>query len=226
MGSAPLPFNTKGASMSKQDIPLPRSVLDIERKYNFGKTYAEILGIVEDQQKSIEEITGITTTIKEDVDKISLEVLSPDGVLAQLKVSLGEIEARVDEQCVTITEDGLFVVNGSYTQIDGGTIMAESLIEAPKILGGTIYGGYFCDENANAYIRIGCQDNNLADFSFIRSDGFEQMFQIYDDISITHLKNRGSAFLSLDGISARPQGVWDFSEVEEIILPTNKITYV
>jgi hypothetical protein len=47
------------AVTEKQDRTFPRTVADIERKYNFGESYAESLGIATDVQKSIEELGGV-----------------------------------------------------------------------------------------------------------------------------------------------------------------------
>lgn len=42
----------------KQDRPAPRTVADLERKYNNKKNFAEAAGIASDAQKSIEELGG------------------------------------------------------------------------------------------------------------------------------------------------------------------------
>lgn len=41
--------------MSKQDRVAPRTATDIERKYNFGKSFAEVMGIAEDARDVAEE---------------------------------------------------------------------------------------------------------------------------------------------------------------------------
>lgn len=42
----------------KQDRPAPRTVADLERKYNNKKSFAEAAGIASDVQKSVEELGG------------------------------------------------------------------------------------------------------------------------------------------------------------------------
>ena len=41
--------------MSKQDGSSPRTAVDLERKYNFGKSFAEVYGLVSDAQKAAQE---------------------------------------------------------------------------------------------------------------------------------------------------------------------------
>lgn len=47
------------AVTEKQDRTFPRTAMDLERKYDFGESYAEAMGIATDAQKSIEELGGV-----------------------------------------------------------------------------------------------------------------------------------------------------------------------
>lgn len=42
--------------MSKQDIPAVRTASDLERKYQFGKRFEEILGLVDDTRETVDEV--------------------------------------------------------------------------------------------------------------------------------------------------------------------------
>ena len=47
------------AVTEKQDRTFPRTAMDLERKYDFGESYAEAMGIATDAQKSVEELGGV-----------------------------------------------------------------------------------------------------------------------------------------------------------------------
>ena len=70
--------------MSKQDRQGARTVADIERKWNFDKRFAELLGIATDARGSVDslaselrnEITNQSTSITRDTEKIVMAALS------------------------------------------------------------------------------------------------------------------------------------------------------
>lgn len=69
--------------MSKQDRQGARTPADLERKYNFGKTFAELLGIASDARNSVDfvesslrnEIIEQVTTITRDTEQIVLAAM-------------------------------------------------------------------------------------------------------------------------------------------------------
>ena len=40
----------------KQDRAAPRTVADIERKYNFGKSFAEVMGLIDDTRNEVDSV--------------------------------------------------------------------------------------------------------------------------------------------------------------------------
>ena len=65
----------------KQDRTYARTAQDIERKYSFGKTFAEMLGLINDNrdkvdsvESAVQEVVETSTTLKRDTEKISVEV--------------------------------------------------------------------------------------------------------------------------------------------------------
>jgi hypothetical protein len=70
--------------MSKQDRQGARTVADLERRYNFDKRFAELLGIATDARGSVDslaselrnEITNQSTSITRDTEKIVMAALS------------------------------------------------------------------------------------------------------------------------------------------------------
>ena len=62
----------------KQDRAAPRTVADIERKYNFGKSFSELMGLIDDTRNEVDsaaselrsEITEASTSIRRDTEEI------------------------------------------------------------------------------------------------------------------------------------------------------------
>lgn len=51
------------ATISKQDLNAPRTAADIERKYNFGKSFAEVMGIATDARDTAAEAKKATSDL-------------------------------------------------------------------------------------------------------------------------------------------------------------------
>lgn len=65
----------------KQDRTYARTAQDIERKYSFGKTFAEMLGLINDNrdkvdsvESTVQEVVETSTTLKRDTEKLTFEV--------------------------------------------------------------------------------------------------------------------------------------------------------
>lgn len=82
--------------MSKQDRQVPRTPADLERKYTFGKRFAEFLGIALDAQKSVEEVNKVITSITEDVDGLKLNVKTYGEDMEKIEAEL-ELTIKEDE---------------------------------------------------------------------------------------------------------------------------------
>lgn len=85
--------------MSKQDRQVVRTASDLERKYQFGKQFAEIMGIALDAQKSVSEIESTIhnevleqmTSITRDMEQILLSALAKyvkDSEFEEFKMTL------------------------------------------------------------------------------------------------------------------------------------------
>lgn len=65
----------------KQDRGYARTAQDIERKYSFGKTFADMLGLINDSRDKVDsvsstvgELTETSTKLKRDMESLSFEV--------------------------------------------------------------------------------------------------------------------------------------------------------
>jgi hypothetical protein len=89
----------------KQDRSSIRSFDDLQRRYNFDKSFAEIMGIAQNAQKSYEELSGVTTEIREDLDNISLKVGKIDGLektVSEIKIEQDGIDLSVYAKTETL----------------------------------------------------------------------------------------------------------------------------
>lgn len=106
----------------KQDRVAPRTVPDLERKYNWGKKFSEILGLIDDTRKDVEatesglrsEITNQATSIRRDTEQIVMEATktvetvekklddSIDGVNESISTLTSQVEAKMTAEEVSI----------------------------------------------------------------------------------------------------------------------------
>ena len=120
-----LPFLLNGVDgMSvKQDRAAPRTVADIERKYNFGKSFAEIMGLIDDTRNEVDsayselrsEVTEQATAIRRDTEEIVMEATksvervekvvdeSLDGVNEKIDSLTSTVETKMTAEQVSIT---------------------------------------------------------------------------------------------------------------------------
>jgi hypothetical protein len=98
---------------TKQDRVAPRTASDLERKYNFGEKFSEILGLIDDTRKDVDstesslrsEITNQATSIRRDTEHIVMEATKTvETVEKKLDESLGQI---TDDISTLTTEVGM-----------------------------------------------------------------------------------------------------------------------
>lgn len=100
---------------TKQDVAYVRTAQDIERKYSFGKTFADMLGLINDNRDKVnsvasslrKEITEQSTTLKRDATEIVMSakkeltqsIAGVDDKVTSLK---SEVEMKLDADAVSI----------------------------------------------------------------------------------------------------------------------------
>lgn len=98
---------------TKQDRVAPRTATDLERKYNFGERFSEILGLIDDTRKDVDstsselrnEITNQATSIRRDTEQIVMNATKTvETVEKKLDESLGQI---TDDISTLTTEVGM-----------------------------------------------------------------------------------------------------------------------
>jgi hypothetical protein len=95
--------------MSKQDRQGARTPADLEQKYQFGKTFAEILGVALDAQKSVEESEALLSA------ELSLKLgrNEYDEVVSMLNASASVI---------TLTSNRLVIESDKFSLSEDGTV--------------------------------------------------------------------------------------------------------
>lgn len=103
--------------MSKQDRQGARTVPDLERKYNFGKTFAEILGVATDARTAADEARDAAAKANEVVNGLDQEEI------------FNRLTNNSTDQGI-YRENGKIYVNANF--IKAGSISSD-LIKAGKI---------------------------------------------------------------------------------------------
>lgn len=93
---------------AKQDRAYARTVQDIERKYAFGKSFAETLGIANDTR---DKVDSVESGLKDEIELLETTLRrDAEAVVAQAKKELSndieslssEVELKLDAEAVTI----------------------------------------------------------------------------------------------------------------------------
>lgn len=88
----------------RQDRIAPRTATDLERKYNFGKTFADMLGLINDSRDKVDEVeSGLKDEIKEQSTTLSRTV---EDITATVEKRTNDLSQKVE---MKLNADGLEV---------------------------------------------------------------------------------------------------------------------
>lgn len=87
----------------KHDRTAPRTVEDMERKYNFGKKFSEILGLIDESRDKVDsvesslrnEITETATKLSRNTEEIVMQATK--DVRTEIKEDVDELDTRITE---------------------------------------------------------------------------------------------------------------------------------
>lgn len=116
------------AVTEKQDRTFPRTAMDLERKYDFGESYAEAMGIATDAQKSVEELGGVVKQQGETITQQGKTLGIDDWNFAGVNDSIGGSLLKTEAYCGY--NSGLDFGEYSANQINGDS---RAMISADKI---------------------------------------------------------------------------------------------
>jgi hypothetical protein len=136
----------------KQDRTYARTTQDIERKYSFGKTFADMLGLINENRDKVDsvestlrdEITEQSTTLKRDTEQIVME--AKQEIAKTVDDAVTEISNKVD---MKLDADAVSIV--VQKEIANGVDRVETK------------SGYVFDENGLNISKSGSEMTNLLD---------------------------------------------------------------
>lgn len=118
----------------KQDGVYARTASDLERKYSFGKTFAEMLGLINDSRDKVDsvestlrgEIRETSTTITRNSEEIVLSALENYETATESAKKREELKADLE---VTARDISMDFYKGSTEQIEGVDGELQSVVE-------------------------------------------------------------------------------------------------
>lgn len=118
----------------KQDGVYARTASDLERKYSFGKTFAEMLGLINDSRDKVDsvestlrgEIRETSTTITRNSEEIVSSALENYETATESAKKREELKADLE---VTARDISMDFYKGSTEQIEGVDGELQSVVE-------------------------------------------------------------------------------------------------
>ena len=101
---------------AKQDRVAPRTATDLERKYNFGERFSEILGLIDDTRKDV-DATSSEVRVLEQATSIQRDAISIISQATEtIQTDLGEVQKSVE----TILDADSFEIKVQGVEVGGG----------------------------------------------------------------------------------------------------------
>ncbi len=123
--------------MSKQDRQGVRTAADIERKYNFGKSFAEVMGIATEAQDAAKQATEAVGETNERLLQAETSIRRNEQAIEITASGLETVEGDVVEQKSTIYSDMEQIIISaleSYSKSDDLNAFKDTVMAQLKIL--------------------------------------------------------------------------------------------
>ena len=115
LGGEMPPFLFKGSefmSSIKQDRGYARTAQDIERKYSFGKSFSEMLGLINETRDDVDnvesglkdEINEKTTTIMRNTEEIVMQAKEELTSEVEMKLDADEVSIIIQQELANVDE--------------------------------------------------------------------------------------------------------------------------
>ena len=183
---------------AKQDRSYARTAQDIERKYSFGKTFADMLGLINDNRDKVDsveselrnEITEQSTTLKRDTEQIVIQ--ATETVKAEINGEIDDINGEI----VTIKKDVEAKVDA-----DGLSLAIKS-----EVAGGiALETGYTFNSNGLNITKSGEAMANLLDNTgmYVKKSGDDILVANKDGVTAKDLQAKGYLIIGDDNGRSR-----------------------
>ena len=185
-----LPFLLNGVDVMsvKQDRAAPRTVADIERKYNFGKSFAEIMGLIDDTRNEVDsayselrsEVTEQSTAIRRDTEQI---VMQATKTVTQVEQSVNDSLESVNESINTLTSEVETKMTAEQVSI---TVKQEIAKGVDRVETST---GYVFDQEGLKINKTGSGISNMLDNTgmYVKRDGVDILTASSEGVSAKDL---------------------------------------
>ena len=156
----------------KQDRTYARTAQDIERKYSFGKSFADMLGLINDNRDHVDKVESslkdggeISTRLMRDTEKLVFEVMQSgvDESGTKIGYTLGyngfEISKSGEEMTNILDHKGMRVLRDAdeiLTADNKGVNAVNLHAKTYLIIGGGDGRSRFEDYDEDGEIRTGC----------------------------------------------------------------------
>ncbi len=152
----------------KQDRGYARTAQDIERKYSFGKTFADMLGLINENRDKVDsvessltdKITQTETSLKRNTEEVVIEAKRElYGSISNIGDSVDELSSKVEMK-----------LNADEVSIEVEKIMASGVID--EVITKT---GYSFGSDGLKISKSGDEMENLLDNTgmYVKKDGNE-----------------------------------------------------
>lgn len=187
----------------KQDRTGVRTAVDLERKYNFGKTFAEMLGLINDSRDKVDsvestlrnEIKEQATTLKRDTEQIVMTATESlktelNGDIEEVSNKVASLELNADEFRVSVEQelsDMASRVDMTVDADDVSIIINERLEEGVDSV--TTSTGYRFDADGLTISKSGNAMENMIDNTgmYVTRSGVEILTANKDGVNATNL---------------------------------------
>lgn len=161
----------------KHDRAYARTAQDLERKYNFGKSFAEVLGLINESRDKIDsvesslrdEITEQSTSLKRDAEKIEMKA---DSAITKVDTLSGDVETLTKEVAL---------------KVDSNSFSVKVKEETSK--GISLQTGYTFDKDGLNISKAGDEMSNLLDNTgmYVRKSGDDVLIANKDGVEAKDL---------------------------------------
>ena len=165
----------------KQDRGYARTAQDIERKYSFGKTFADMLGLINENRDKVDsvestmrdEIKEQSTTLKRDTEQIVL----------QAKTELSQSISGVDDRVTELSNEVSLKVDSEAVKIEIEKELANGVDRVVTKM------GYTFDDNGIDISKSGEEMRNKLDNTgmYVTKDGNEILTANNRGVNATNL---------------------------------------
>lgn len=168
---------------AKQDAGYARTAQDLERKYKFGETFAEMLGLINDNRDKVDsvessltdKITEQSTSLKRDAAEIVASATKEMGE------SIEKVEAKLNSDVVSITVKRVKTEAG-YVFDDNGINISKSGEEIKNLLD---FKGMYVKRSGEDILRadkngVAATDLHAKTYLIIGSGSGRSRFEDYD----------------------------------------------